>query len=65
MLSKSKIEYVKCKFSDTLQEPDGKVRVDTHVIPKRESFKYLGFTIQGNGEIGKDASHCIRAAWMK
>lgn len=32
---------------------------------KRDSFKYLGSMIQGNGEIDEDVSNRIRAGWMK
>lgn len=36
------------------------VRIDAHVIPKRGSFKYLGFIIQGNGDIDDSVMHCIK-----
>ncbi|KAG5577097.1 hypothetical protein H5410_057231 [Solanum commersonii] len=42
MLSKTKIEYLKRKFSDSMQEAGVEVRPDTQAIPKRHSFKYLG-----------------------
>ncbi|KAF3647847.1 Casein kinase II subunit alpha, chloroplastic [Capsicum annuum] len=32
---------------------------------KRDSFKYLGSMIQGNGEIDEDVTHHIGAGWMK
>ncbi|XP_070040607.1 uncharacterized protein [Nicotiana tomentosiformis] len=41
------------------------VRLDSQVIPKRESFKYLGSIIQGDGEIDGDVTHRIRVGWMK
>jgi len=41
------------------------VRLDSQVIPKRESFKYLGSIIQGGGEINEDVTQCIGAGWMK
>ncbi|XP_070005819.1 uncharacterized protein [Nicotiana sylvestris] len=31
----------------------------------RESFKYLGFITQKNGEIDEDVTYCIGAGWMK
>ncbi|KAM3283029.1 hypothetical protein P3S67_026674 [Capsicum chacoense] len=34
-------------------------------VCKRDSFKYLGSVIQGNGEIDEDVSHRIGAGWMK
>ncbi|XP_070049847.1 uncharacterized protein [Nicotiana tomentosiformis] len=41
------------------------VRLDTQVIPKRDSFKYLGSIIQGNGEVDEDVMYRIGAGWMK
>ena len=32
---------------------------------KRDSFKYLGSMIQGNGEIDEDVSNRIGAGWIK
>lgn len=62
-LRRTKIEYLECKFSGATQEVD--VRLDSQVIPMRESFKYLGSIIQGNGEIDKDVTHRIGTGWMK
>ncbi|XP_070002811.1 uncharacterized protein [Nicotiana sylvestris] len=64
-LSRSKTEYVECKLSDATQEEDEDVRLESQVIPKRESFKYLGYIIQGNGEIDEDITHRIGVGWMK
>ncbi|WMV29994.1 hypothetical protein MTR67_023379 [Solanum verrucosum] len=41
-LSRTKTEYLGCKFSDALDEADVDVRLATQIIPKKESFKYLG-----------------------
>nr|XP_016492426.1 PREDICTED: uncharacterized protein LOC107811950 [Nicotiana tabacum] len=51
--------------NERLEEADGDVRLDTQVIPKRESFKYLGSIIQMNGEIDEDVTHRIGAGWTK
>nr|XP_016475010.1 PREDICTED: uncharacterized protein LOC107796725 [Nicotiana tabacum] len=51
---RTKIEYLECKFSGSTQEMDEDVRLDSQVIPQRESFKYLASIIQGNGEIDED-----------
>ncbi|XP_070020888.1 uncharacterized protein [Nicotiana sylvestris] len=64
-LSRTKTEYLECKFSGVLGEADGVVRLDSQVIPKRESFKYLGSIIQGDGEIDGDVTHRIGVGWMK
>ncbi|OIT37496.1 dna mismatch repair protein msh6 [Nicotiana attenuata] len=53
-LSRSKTKYVECKFSAESREVGRDVRLGSQVIPKRDSFKYLGSTIQGNGEIDED-----------
>nr|XP_016447223.1 PREDICTED: uncharacterized protein LOC107772244 [Nicotiana tabacum] len=40
-LSRTKIEYLECNFSSVTGETDMVVRLDSQVIPKRESFKVL------------------------
>ncbi|WMV26024.1 hypothetical protein MTR67_019409, partial [Solanum verrucosum] len=64
-LSRTKTKYLGCKFSDALDEADGEVRLDTQIIPKKESFKYLGAVIQRSGDINDDVTHRIGATWMK
>ncbi|XP_075103734.1 uncharacterized protein LOC142178302 [Nicotiana tabacum] len=64
-LCRTKTKYSECKFSDEIEEADMDARLDSQVIPKRGSFKYLGSVIQGNGEIDEDVTHRIRAVWMK
>ncbi|XP_015158910.1 uncharacterized protein [Solanum tuberosum] len=64
-LSRTKTEYLGCKFSDALDEADVEVRLATQSIPKKESFKYLGSVIQGSGDIDDDVTHRIGVAWMK
>ncbi|XP_033517730.1 uncharacterized protein LOC107832086 isoform X2 [Nicotiana tabacum] len=64
-LSRAKTEYLECKFSDGTHEADVKVKLDTQVIPRRSSFKYLGSIIRGNGEIDDEVSHRIGAGRMK
>ncbi|KAG5591582.1 hypothetical protein H5410_042096 [Solanum commersonii] len=64
-LSRTKTEYLRCKFSDVLDEVDVEVRLATQIIPKKESFKYLGSVIQGSGDIDDDVTHRIGVAWTK
>ncbi|XP_070039222.1 uncharacterized protein [Nicotiana tomentosiformis] len=64
-LNMTKTEYLECKFSGVTQEADGDVRLDMQVIPGRESFRYLGFIIQNDGEIDENVTHRIRVGWMK
>ncbi|KAF3622310.1 Homeobox protein knotted-1 like 3 [Capsicum annuum] len=58
-LSRSKTEYLECKFSEVSHESDVVVKLDTHSISKRNSFKYLASMIQQNGENDEDAIHWI------
>ncbi|KAM3233883.1 hypothetical protein P3L10_019242 [Capsicum annuum] len=64
-LSRTKTEYLKCKFSDMSQEDGVVVKLNSQAIQKRESFKYLGSIIQGNGEIDEDVTHRIGVGWLK
>ncbi|PHT59458.1 Triose phosphate/phosphate translocator, chloroplastic [Capsicum baccatum] len=64
-LSRSKTEYLECKFNDVRLENEVVVKLESHEVCKRDSFKYLGSVIQGNGEIDEDVSHHIGAGWMK
>jgi hypothetical protein len=63
-LSRSKIEYMKCDFSATRQE-DGDVRLDGQVLPKKDTFHYLGSMLQKNENIDEDVSHRIKVGWLK
>jgi hypothetical protein len=63
-LSRSKMEYIKCDFSATTQE-DGDVRLDGQVVPKKDTFRYLGLMLQKNEDIDEDVSHRIKADWLK
>ncbi|KAG5583834.1 hypothetical protein H5410_044268 [Solanum commersonii] len=58
-LSKIIIEYLRCKFSDVIQEVGIEVRLDAQSIPKKGSFKYLRSLIEGNREINDDVTHYI------
>ncbi|XP_070005562.1 uncharacterized protein [Nicotiana sylvestris] len=64
-LSRTKTEYLEYKFSDRTHEANIEVKLDAQVIPKRESFKYLGSIIQGYEKIDEDIAHRIGTGWMK
>jgi hypothetical protein len=64
MLSRSKTEYMKYNFSATTQEEED-VRLNGHVVPKKDTFRYLGLMLQKNGDIDEDVSHIIKAGWLK
>jgi hypothetical protein len=55
---------MKCDFSATTQE-EGDVRLDGHVVPKKDTFHYLGLMLQKDGDIDEDLSHRIKAGWLK
>jgi hypothetical protein len=63
-LSRSKMEYMKYDFSATTQD-EGNVRLDGQVVPKKDTFRYLGSMLQKNGDIDEDVSHRIKASWLK
>ena len=44
-LSRSKTEYLECKFNDVRQENKVVVRLNSQVVCKRDSFEYLGSMI--------------------
>ncbi|KAG2599597.1 hypothetical protein PVAP13_5KG423621 [Panicum virgatum] len=62
-LSRTKAEYMKCDFGATHEEGD--VSLEGQVVPKRDTFGYLGSMLQRDGDIDEDVSHRIRAGWMK
>jgi hypothetical protein len=43
----------------------GDVRLDGQVVPKKDTFRYLGSVLQKNGDIDEDVSHRIKASWLK
>ncbi|PHT67590.1 hypothetical protein T459_27077 [Capsicum annuum] len=47
------------------KEDEVVMRLDSQDVCKKDSFKYLGSTIQGNSEIDEDASKYIGASWIK
>jgi hypothetical protein len=51
-------------FSATTQE-EGDVRLDGQVVPKKDTFRYLGSMVQKDGDIDEDVSHRIKAGWLK
>jgi hypothetical protein len=54
----------KCDFSATTQV-NGDVRLDGQVVPKKDTFRYLGSMIQKDGDIDEYLSHRIKASWLK
>jgi hypothetical protein len=51
-------------FSATTQE-EGDARLDGQVVPKKDTFHYLGSMLQKDGDINEDISHRIKVVWLK
>ena len=58
-VSRSKTEYMCVNERD----PSGRVRLQGEEIKKVEDFKYLGSTVQSNGECGKEVKKRVQAGW--
>ncbi|XP_070045788.1 uncharacterized protein [Nicotiana tomentosiformis] len=58
-LSRTKTEYLECKFSTEPRKVGVEVRLESQVIPSSGKFKYLGSVIQREGEIDEDVTHRI------
>jgi hypothetical protein len=55
---------MRCEFSGVRSE-DGDVTLARQVVPRRDTFQYLGSMLQSDGEIDEDVSYRIRAGWVK
>jgi hypothetical protein len=63
-LSRTKTEYMMCDFSPNRHE-DGDVSLESQVVAKKDTFRYLGSMLQKDGDIDKDVRHRISAGWLK
>ncbi|KAK3532054.1 hypothetical protein QTP86_003542 [Hemibagrus guttatus] len=59
MVSRSKTEYM-CVNE---REGSGTVRLQGEEVNKVQEFKYLGSTVQSNGECGKEVKKRVQAGW--
>ncbi|XP_009614238.1 uncharacterized protein [Nicotiana tomentosiformis] len=59
------MKYLECKFNAEPREAGLDVRLGSHVIPKRGSFKCHGSVIQGDEKIDENVTHSIGVGWMK
>ena len=64
-LSRSKTEYLHCRFSVEGGGVASEVAIEGAIISRVERFKYLGSIIQGNGDIDEDINHRIKVGWQK
>ncbi|KAM1180923.1 hypothetical protein ACFX15_019381 [Malus domestica] len=60
-LSRSKTEYMECKFNANGGQNELGVRIGDQEIPKSDRFRYLGSILQKNGELYGDLNHRIQA----
>ena len=63
-VSRTKTEYMRCDFSNAAHE-EGEVRLEGQVVPKKDTFRYLGSMLQKDEDIDADVCHRIKAGWMK
>ena len=63
-LSRTKTEYMRCDFGSTTQEEED-ISLEDQVVPRKNTFRYLGSMLQRDGDIDEDVSHRIKAGWMK
>ncbi|KAL6524564.1 hypothetical protein OROHE_016235 [Orobanche hederae] len=64
-LSRSKTEYMECRFSDNSDREAGMITFDGKVVHGSTFFRYLGSIIQKDGELDGDVAHRIKAGWLK
>ncbi|KAL6517101.1 hypothetical protein OROHE_017807 [Orobanche hederae] len=64
-LSRSKTEYMECRFSDNSDKEAGMITFDGKVVHGSAFFRYLGSIIQKDGELDGDVAHRIKAGWLK
>jgi len=64
-LSRSKTEYLHCRFSAEEGDVASEVPMEGAIIPRVERFRYLGSIIQENGEIDDDFNHRIKVGWQR
>jgi hypothetical protein len=54
---------MRCDFGTTISE-DGDVSLGAQVVPKKDTFRYLGSILQRDGDIDEDVSHKIKTGWI-
>lgn len=63
-ISQSKTETMTCLFSD-LNGATPDFSLNEELLPKCESFKYLGSMLNNYGTCDDDVNHRISVGWMK
>ena len=55
---------MRCDFGTTTREEED-ISLEDQVVPRNDTFRYLGSMLQRDGDIDEDVSHRIKAGWMK
>jgi len=55
---------MRCDFNGVIHE-EGDVNLEGQVVPKNDTFRYLGSMLQRDGDIDVDVSHRIKVGWIK
>ena len=55
---------MRCDFGTTIREEED-ISLEGQVVPRKDTFRYLGSMLQRDGDIDEDVSHRIKAGWMK
>ena len=64
-ISRTKTEYMECKFSQNRSRNEGVVKIDNQDIPQSDHFRYLGSIMHKEGDIVDDVAHRIKTGWLK
>jgi hypothetical protein len=63
-VSRTKTEYMRCNFGNATHE-EGEMSLEGQVVPKKDTFRYLGSMLRKDENIDADICHRIKAGWMK
>ena len=53
-----------CDFG-TITREEKDISLEGQVVPRKDTFRYLGLMLQRDGDIDEDVSYRIKAGWMK
>jgi hypothetical protein len=60
--SRTKMEYIRCDFGTTTHE-EGNVSLEGQVMPRKDTFRWLGSMLQRYKDIDEDVSHRIKGTY--
>jgi hypothetical protein len=64
ILSRTKIEYMRCDCDTTTHE-EGYVSLEGQLVPRMDSFQYLRSMLERDEDIDENVSHRIKVGWIK